>query len=392
MRIVGIFAQDYPWDVRVEKILGGLARGGHEIHLICKNVSRRPLVEPVDGVVCHRVLPPQVPASLQALIGMPAFFNPFWTHALRSLIRDYNPHLVIVRDLPLALMAVRVAAANGIPCLVDMAENHPEMWREVCRNDPLRLPSMIAKNPSVAEMLERRVAAEADHIFVVVEEMKEHLVAIGADSDQISVVSNTPEDIPEYPTNVRPEPHESLNIVFTGFITNRRGLDQVIRALCLLDDLHPSPRLHLAGTGPHVRNLQRLANRLGVAKHLAWHGWLDHSMLGALITQCDIGVVPHPKNGHTDHTIPNKIFDYMAYCRPVLVSNARPMVRVVEETGCGLVFEDGCVEHLAAQLRRLACPKLREELGANGRRAVIERFNWARDMATVEAIVKKMTS
>jgi glycosyltransferase involved in cell wall biosynthesis len=82
---------------------------------------------------------------------------------------------------------------------------------------------------------------------------------------------------------------------------------------------------------------------------------------------------------HTNTTLPNKIFDYMALAKPVIVSNARALEDVVTDAGCGLVFRDGDPESLLSCLRQLQSVELRQRMGASGRRHVRERLNWSQD-------------
>jgi len=382
VNILGIYGEDYPWDVRIEKVFGGLARRGHDVHLVCRNVQRSAATESVDGISCHRVLGPSIGRPWQSLLTIPAFVNPIWRSAIRRAIVDSAADLVIVRDLPLAPLAIREAHRAGLSCLVDMAENHPEMWREVCRHDRWKLPSYIMKNPSLGKRMELDTVRGADKIVVVVEEMREHLLSLGADPFRVVVVSNTPDidRVPVVRDRVQEPPGDrTLDLVYTGFVTPRRGLDQVLLALARLRDLAPIPRLHIVGDGEHLSALRSQTKKLELTDQVIFHGWVDHSQVAETIAASHIGIVPHLKTGNTDNTIPNKIFDYMAQGRPVLVSDARPLERIVGELDCGLVFGDANVSDLAEQIRKLADPHLRHRLGRNGHRAIRNRYNWAVD-------------
>jgi glycosyltransferase involved in cell wall biosynthesis len=389
MRTVGVYAEDYPWDIRIEKILTGLVAHGSSVDLVCRNLKRRPRAKFYDGIRCLRVLPPGLPGIFQSLLSIPAYMNPVWQRAVRRAIQERDPDILIVRDLPLALLAIREAKRFHIPCLVDMAENHPEMWRQVGQNDRWVLPSFFLKNVALAKYLERRVVCEADAIFVVVEEMKEHLVAIGGSTERIFVVSNTPilSDLNE----ATPVPAmtnldaSTLDLIYTGYITDRRGLELVVRALSVLREMKPIPRLHIVGEGKHLSVLKNLVNAKALQDRVFFHGWIDHKDLPKIMATCDAGIVPHPKNGHTDHTVPNKIFDYMVATLPVVVSNAKPIERIVRETGCGCVFTSGDVHSLAKCILDMGDPNLRSVMGRRGRDAVISRFNWEMDFQKARA-------
>lgn len=392
MKILALYAEDYPWDIRVQKLLTSLTDDSHEVHLLCRNLKCSPSIETVGGFTCHRVLPPKVPSLLQSILTVPAFFNPVWHCTLSKKVAELKPDLLIVRDLPLAPLAIKIAHNNNIPCIVDMAENHPEMWRQVCENDPWRLPSLILKNPALGKRLEKKVVDTADHIVVVVDEMRDYLISIGADQNQVHVVSNTPTTIPAIATSTENDNPRFLDIVFTGFITNRRGLEFVIRALAKMDDVTPRPRLHIAGSGPDECRLKKLSQKLNLSEQVVWHGWVEHDKLNEVINSCHVGIIPHPKNGHTDHTIPNKIFDYMASSLPVIVTNAEPMERICNTHNCGLVFEDNNQEDFTQCIIKLCSPELRRQLAANGYHAVNEHYQWHMDFEVLRKVISDLAA
>jgi glycosyltransferase involved in cell wall biosynthesis len=65
--------------------------------------------------------------------------------------------------------------------------------------------------------------------------------------------------------------------------------------------------------------------------------------------------------------------------KPVIVSSARPLKRIVEGSQAGLVFASGDTDAFARAVLQLNDPALRQRLGENGKRAVVERYNWHYD-------------
>ena len=101
--------------------------------------------------------------------------------------------------------------------------------------------------------------------------------------------------------------------------------------------------------------------------------------------------MPHRKHAHTDATIPHKLFQYMLASRPVIVSNCRPLARIIEETGAGLVFESGNVSELAGRIAELVNnPGLREEMGSRGRAAAAAKYNWETEGYKLVALYDKL--
>jgi len=387
-----MYAEDYPWDVRVEKISRGLVEDGHKVSLLVRNLKRSLRHEQLGELNCWRVTTPHWPAAINTAISLPAFFNPVWRYELRRVLRDCSTDLLIVRDLPLSPMAVAEARRRGIPVLVDMAENHPAMWKDVADDSRFRPFSLLLKNPTLASWMERWVVTRADALFVVVEEMRDRLLALGADPDRVSIVSNTPilEQFDNEDVGGMTEGSPSagmLDIVYVGYINAFRGLQHVIRAMGLLGEMQPRPRLIVAGDGDNIGDLKALACEMGVADRVVFAGWIPYEEVPFLIKRADVGVIPHRRTGHTDSTVPNKIFDYMACRKPVLVTDARPLARLVRELDCGLAFSSENPRDLADKLRILADPALRVRMGANGRAAVESRYNWRNDLSTVRQVV-----
>ncbi len=395
MNILFVYAEDYPWDIRVQKITRALHRHGHAITLVARNLERRPSRERVDVVECLRVTAPGLAGPLNTLASMPAFFSPVWRRRIHEGIASHGADLVIVRDLPLAPLAIAEAHRHGIPAIVDMAENHPAMWEDVADDSRFRPASLLLKNPGLARRMERWVARHADAILVVVEEMRDHIVSLGASADRVSIVSNTP-DLGQFDDTGSGidfdwlPPGDTIDIVYVGFINLFRGLQHVIHAMEVLGERAHPFRLVAAGDGEDVPELKRMAAAAGQQDRAIFAGWLAHEQVPALIHRSHIGVIPHRRTGHTDATVPNKVFDYMACKKPVLVSDAKPLARIATEMECGLVFRSGDPHELAAQIDRLRDPALRARMGAAGRKAVEDRFNWAHDVDILLESVAKL--
>ena len=83
MRIAIIWKNDYPWDVRVEKIAKALQSAGHAVYILAANAQGRPSGESLDGLEIRR-LPSTSFRRLNALISLPFYLNPFWFRTRRS--------------------------------------------------------------------------------------------------------------------------------------------------------------------------------------------------------------------------------------------------------------------------------------------------------------------
>lgn len=386
LKIAILWKNDYPWDVRIEKIAHALRDAGHQVHILCANRKRLAREETIAGVRIVR-LPAVRSRLLNSIVSLPFHFNPFWLWSASRVLRRERVDLLILRDVPLASVALTLKRWFGIPLVLDMAENYPAMYRDRADKGGWNaLVSWVVKNPPLISLIERMAVRASAHVFVVVEESALRLVAEGADATKISIVSNTP-DIDQFDSYSARERGRPLQLVYAGLI-QERGMDLVVKALRQLrqEDIHA--RFLVIGDGAYLPRLKALTTELGMDDAVTFTGWVDNRAIPRHVADSDIGVIPHKRNPHSDTTIPNKLFDYMACGRAVIVSDAAPLKRIVEEENCGLVFTAGSVESLAATVRRMAADRaMVEEMGRRGLAAVQRRYHWRYDAGRVVWIV-----
>jgi glycosyltransferase involved in cell wall biosynthesis len=89
-------------------------------------------------------------------------------------------------------------------------------------------------------------------------------------------------------------------------------------------------------------------------------------------------VIPFDQDEFRNHTIPNKLFDYMACGKPVIVSDCAPVARIVNETGCGFVTNNNNPEQLIAAIKEMPNRDV-AKMSENGLAAAKKRYNWEQD-------------
>ena len=382
---------DYPWDIRVEKVTETLMDHGVVMHVLARNRKRWPRRDQVGRLFIHRL--PALPrwlGPLNDMVSFPAFVNPLWARSTLKTGREIGTDLIIVRDLPLAPLALWVGRRLGVPVVLDMAEAYPEMIRNVWLFGPWKLRNVLLRNPRLAERVERYVIRRIDRILVVVEESRDRLISLGVDPARITIVSNTPEPGRFRPATSVGSSNPTLRTTYVGLLGYSRGLEVAIRGIAAYRDQGGHATLELYGTGKAESKLKALTRDLRLEERVGFHGWLDNRDLPRVMAEADVCVVPHRVCGHWQATIPNKLFDYMAAGRPVLVSDVKPMARVVGRTGAGLIFRDNDPADFARCLGLLADPGLRQELGAQGRKAVETEYRWEHDASRLVNAIREL--
>lgn len=385
MRIGILWHVAYPWDVRMEKMIAVFLRAGHRVDLVCKGKQELAPREDQDGLSIHRIGP-----SRPKVLSYPLFFNPMWVARARSVFETAKPDVLVVRDLPLGGLAARLGEALDVPVVFDMAENYPAAL--MAYNKRLYKPFLFG-NAWLPKYYERAVLRRMRAVFVVAEEQRDRLVAQGVPSARIHLIRNTP-DLDFYracasKASATNGGHAN-SLLYIGKVDAHRGIDLLVRAMPAVLRQVPDARLHVVGDGTQKQRIEQLAHALGVAQLVSFSGWLRFDQVPVHIARSGVCLIPHLKSEHTETTVPNKIFDYMAFGKPVVVSDCGPLARITCTANCGLVFRSGDAEDLARRTVELLQHPDRATFGENGQRAVVDDFNWGVDAARLLDAVERI--
>jgi glycosyltransferase involved in cell wall biosynthesis len=315
--------------------------------------------------------------------------------AISQVTRNTRPDLILVRDIPLAIPALRVARKFRIPIVLDMAENYPAMLQDRLLFTPTSPIGRLIRHPAWARAIERIAVRNVDHIIVVIEESRERLIRAGVPAERISIVCNTPRPSLWEDKAVSPRTASGasgVRLVYLGNLDGSRGIDIAIRAVARLAVAGRDVRLTVIGDGPCLKHFQELARRFNVQDQVSLPGRLSFRHVREIVATSDIGLIPHYATEAWNSTIPNKLFDYMALGLPVIVSDARPTGRVVQEERCGEVFHARDPDDLARSIRILKDAALRSNEGQRGWEAIHRRYNWETDFRTLTRALETVLS
>ncbi len=264
MKIVKVWKDNYPWDVRVEKMCNTLINEGHDVHLLCRNTKNREIREEINGLHIHR-LPVIRNKLINNICSLPTFFNPLWIYRLLKVVKNENIDVILVRDLPLVLSGIFVGKICRIPVVFDMAENYPALWKDHVSRKGIRIYNYFLKNPAVAEILENYVLKKVDHVIVVVEESKQRILKKGIPESKLSIVSNTPDlDIFDQQDKEGNQiEQDKFNLLYVGFVTVGRGLDTIIKSLQELSRKNENIYFVLVGDGKYLDELKIFDSKHG---------------------------------------------------------------------------------------------------------------------------------
>lgn len=239
----------------------------------------------------------------------------------------------------------------------------------------------VLKNPLLINMslwLERFLYSRADQVMVNSPGYVEHVSSRGA--QRVELIPNGADPGMFHPLDMGSQFRASNHlqnrfvVLYAGAHGISNDLEVVLESARLLArrlDIH----FVLLGDGKEKANLQARARQLGV-RNVTFLPPVAKSAMGAALAGADACLaILKPLEAYKT-TYPNKVFDYMAAGRPVILAIDGVIRQVVEAAGCGLFCEPGNAQALADAVLELAADRdaaLRR--GLSGRAYLEEHFS-----------------
>ena len=379
---------EFPPDIRVENEMRTLAANGYDVHLLCYDFSKvKPAVEIFDtNITIHRIkVSKKFHSKFNAIaLSIPIYFY-FWKKQAANFIREQKIDVVHVHDLRLARIGQFIKKKFKIPYVLDLHENYPAALKVYSFSSSF--PGNMLISIKQWEKYEQTQANISDAVIAVVEEMQGRIESNISLNEKIYVVPNYINmdtfDVDKAKINITKNKDE-IFLLYSGGFDAHRALDTLVKAMKYIQDDKFNIILHLVGSGRTEPELKKLASDLKL-NNVIFHGWQNEKAIPSFIELSDIGIVPHLKNDQTDYTIPHKLFQYSYKHKPLIVSDCKPLKRLVTEMNSGLIFRSGNELELSQKIIELASNQiLREKLAKNGHDSIINKYNW--DTSAVQLV------
>lgn len=119
-------------------------------------------------------------------------------------------------------------------------------------------------------------------------------------------------------------------------------------------------------------------------------GEIDFCEVPDYYQRLDISIMLYKPSGMFHFISPMKLFESMAMAVPVIASDVGETRQFVEGSNCGVVVDALNREEIVAAMHMLVKDaQMRATMGANGRRAILETYNWERESAKLIDIYKR---
>jgi glycosyltransferase involved in cell wall biosynthesis len=209
----------------------------------------------------------------------------------------------------------------------------------------------------------------------------------------VSVVRNTPSLARFDPDTHAARPFiadGTLRLVYAGALTPTYELDVAVRAVAALASRRPDLPVHLDlyGRGDSRPILEALAEELGVADRLTFHGRIPIEEVPAAIARADIGLAPTRRDPFTDSSLSTKILEYAAM-RRAAVATRLPLVEDTFPTGTIATYAPGEADDLAFRILELVDDSVARETAIEAAATLVATMSWERDAIAYLALLDR---
>ena len=175
-------------------------------------------------------------------------------------------------------------------------------------------------------------------------------------------------------------------VLFVGRLDQEKRVDELIRAFArIAPDV--SGRLDVVGEGASRSGWEALAQRLGVARRVRFHGRVSDDDLLAAYANADLFCMPGVSELQSIVTL-----EAMAAGLPVVAADAMALPHLVRPGISGELFTPGDIDGLAGHLRTLLTDvALRERYGTAGRE-LVEAHTMETTLGIFETLYEKVMS
>lgn len=376
-----ILDTSFPPDPRVENEAISLIKNGHKVHLFCVDYTyKKKKKENINGIQVYRVQLPKLLYSFSALAYTVPIYHIFLSVSIFLFIRRCQVERLHIHDIQIARSVFWVNKIFRAPITLDLHENRPEIMKYYF-HVKRRLGKVLIK-PRVWKKFEFRYIKKADNVITVTKEAANYYIENTSESSKkFCVVPNTVRKsfYLDYhiDDDIISKYKDSFTLLYLGDTGLRRGLNTVLESLKFLIPLIPNIKVVIVGKSKEDGVLKDYVIKNNYQRYVSFTGWQDFNLFQSYILASRIGICPIHKNLHHDTTYANKIFQYMALGKPIVVSDCTSQKNLVEKYRCGLVFSDRNSKDFADKIMTIYKDKdYYKELSKNASSSVEKNLNW----------------
>lgn len=244
------------------------------------------------------------------------------------------------------------------------------------------IPRLLRKCVSlIFERFENYIAKRLSAVVVSTPHIRKRFIQIHPKTIDVCNYPLLQELVGEIDDNSKQE-----EICYVGGLSVVRGIHEMMESLSNL----PNIRLNLAGSFS-TNELEKEVKSHKNWSQVSFHGYVGRQELISLFQRSKVGLVTLlPTPNHLE-SLPIKMFEYMSAGIPVVCSNFPLWMEIVQDNECGISVDPSNSEEIAEAVQQLLkSPERSKLMGENGKKAVIERYNWEQQFKKLAQLYEEL--
>jgi len=346
-----------------------ISKMGHEVHVMTYEDTK------VEGAVTHTM-------KAREKYRFDFLFKITHLVSILRVIMVSNPDIIYTRNVSFALLGLLIKRIKNAKLVLELNGLY-----SIHRKFEIRMFGMgIFKRIRMAIMdyLEIFTAKKSDAVIAVTQRIKEILIKRGIDESKVTVIPNGANVNLFRPINdviainkLRNKYGINKNtrvVMFVGHLTYWQGVEYLIQIAPLVLKAVPDTMFFIVGEGELKKDFITLAKKVGVLDKCIFTGKVPYEEVPLYINMADVCVVPKRVLGFGYS--PLKLYEYMACGKPVVATETAGF-EIVRQYNTGiLVNPENPEEFSNAIVKLLLNEKLREQMGARGRKLIVSEYSW----------------
>jgi glycosyltransferase involved in cell wall biosynthesis len=389
MRIGMILDDVFPPDPRVENEAITLINGGYDVFLFCLHNGNQKTNDLINGIKIRRYKFSKLTYKLSALSYNLPFYKMIMTPKISHFIKENAIDVLHIHDIRIAGAVFSSNKKHQLKIVLDLHDNIPENMKFYPHLQ--KFPGKYIISPKKWKKKEKEFILKSDKIITVSPNFAKDIIEKNnIEKEKMILVPNTvrksffKEAI--YSDVIKEKYSNKYVVLYLGDTNIRRGLLTAIRATEFLSKQIANFKLVIVGSNTTDSILKEETKKLNLESFIDFEGWQDVSLFPSYIVASNICISPLYRSIQHDVAYANKIFQYMSFGKPILVSNAIAQKEIVERVNSGLVHQEKNKDDFSSKVLELYQNKEKaEELGKKGKQFIENEFSWE---VTSQALVK----
>lgn len=369
-------------DIRVLREISIMREAGFEVNVLCLGFGKTYDDSVHDFGVTRLSLHRKIKDIMFFMLNTIPVYEWYWASHIAKFIQKNKPGYLHVHDLYMSRATWKGIKASriNIGMTLDLHENYP--YTVTTYNWTKGFLRKMISQPGKWIKKEKEYLSYATKIIVLSQGFRDLLLTRYSSLEQsdFTVLPNVPDlSLSE---NIRTHEFDQPFrngfpvLFYYGVIAERRGIFDALDVFSSL--VKEGKKLNFLLIGPvDKKDRERFDCMIKtdtVKDSIVYIPWIESKDFYSYLQFADICLAPFHRNPQHESGVANKIYDYMLGAKPIVASDCKPQMELILRHDCGFIFSTRDQFHDAI-VKLLNDKSLRERLGENGKRAVLENYN-----------------